>query len=195
MFRCLLVSLLMCSPAFALPNFSIKGPSQHNETPTAFTVELDQTWSILISVNVVIEHIDTVSGDFVSTSLGNVIIPKGQTVGFFTVRPVADGAECQEQYRLKGTSNGNTHNTTHTKIVKLGPVIGDSNNDGVFNSTDLVLIFNAGKYETGNAATWAQGDWNNDGKFNSGDIILAFQCGSYVNGSQAMQDDWEELNE
>ncbi|MCA9218198.1 MAG: lamin tail domain-containing protein, partial [Planctomycetales bacterium] len=42
---------------------------------------------------------------------------------------------------------------------------GDANLDGVFNSTDLVAIFQAAEYEDavpGNS-TWAEGDWNGDG--------------------------------
>ena len=38
--------------------------------------------------------------------------------------------------------------------------IGDSDLDLLFNSGDFVLVFTAGKYETGDAAVWSQGDWN-----------------------------------
>ena len=58
---------------------------------------------------------------------------------------------------------------------------GDANLDGYFNSTDLILVFQAGEYEdaiTGNS-TWAEGDWNADGEFNSNDMIVAFQAGAY----------------
>ena len=62
----------------------------------------------------------------------------------------------------------------------LGP--GDANGDGLFDSLDLVLVFQAGKYEDAvpNNATWAEGDWNGDGDFNSGDLIVAFQAGTYT---------------
>ena len=53
--------------------------------------------------------------------------------------------------------------------------------DGVFNSTDLVKIFQANEYEDsidGNS-TWAEGDWNCDGDFSTADLILAFQQDSY----------------
>ncbi|MCA9211782.1 MAG: tandem-95 repeat protein, partial [Planctomycetales bacterium] len=41
-------------------------------------------------------------------------------------------------------------------------VTGDVNGDGVFNSSDLVAVFQAGKYEDGipNNATFEEGDWN-----------------------------------
>ena len=60
--------------------------------------------------------------------------------------------------------------------------IGDSNGDGVFDSADLVTVFQAGKYDhplPGNA-TFQEGDWNADGSFDSSDFVFAFQIGSYV---------------
>ena len=58
---------------------------------------------------------------------------------------------------------------------------GDSNRDGVFNSTDLVLVFQSGKYEDGidDNATFEEGDWNGDGDFDSADLVLAFSEGRY----------------
>jgi hypothetical protein len=59
---------------------------------------------------------------------------------------------------------------------------GDSNNDGVFNSSDLVKVLQAGQYEDdveGNS-TFDEGDWNGDGDFDSGDLVYALQTGNYV---------------
>jgi hypothetical protein len=59
---------------------------------------------------------------------------------------------------------------------------GDSNLDGKFDSTDLVHVFQAGKYEdavSGNA-TWAEGDWDGDREFTTSDLVFAFQAGTYV---------------
>jgi hypothetical protein len=60
--------------------------------------------------------------------------------------------------------------------------VGDSNNDGVFDSSDLVAIFMIGKYEDSipNNATFDEGDWNQDGDFTSADLVFAFQAGTYV---------------
>ena len=60
-------------------------------------------------------------------------------------------------------------------------LIGDSNNDAIFDSSDLVIVFAAGKYEddTPGNATFDEGDWNQDGDFDSGDLVLAFQAGRY----------------
>jgi hypothetical protein len=59
---------------------------------------------------------------------------------------------------------------------------GDANLDGRFNSSDLVLIFQRGKYEAGipRSAHWDDGDWNGDGMFTTADLILAFTYGQYT---------------
>jgi hypothetical protein len=62
------------------------------------------------------------------------------------------------------------------------PIAGDANRNGVFDSGDLIVVFQAGKYEDdvpGNS-TWSEGDWNDDGDFDTADLILAFQQGKYV---------------
>ena len=65
--------------------------------------------------------------------------------------------------------------------------IGDSNLDGEFNSSDFVLVFTSGKFETGDAASWADGDWNGDGKFDSSDFVSAFTDGGFEQGPLAAQ--------
>ncbi len=60
--------------------------------------------------------------------------------------------------------------------------IGDANLDGEFNSSDFVEVFQAGKYETGETATWNEGDWNGNGQFESSDFVAAFQDGGYEKG-------------
>ncbi|MCA9168383.1 MAG: VCBS repeat-containing protein [Planctomycetales bacterium] len=67
----------------------------------------------------------------------------------------------------------------------LGPVVGDANRDGAFDSSDLVVVFRAGKYETGVAASWQEGDWNRDGVFNSSDLVTAFAVGGYERADAA----------
>ncbi len=58
-------------------------------------------------------------------------------------------------------------------------LVGDSNLDGVFSSSDLVLIFQSGRYESSENASWDEGDWNGDGKFSSSDLVMAFAQGRY----------------
>ena len=62
--------------------------------------------------------------------------------------------------------------------------IGDANLDLEFNSSDMVQVFVAGKYETGEDANWDAGDWNGDRKFNSGDMVAAFVAGGYEKGKR-----------
>jgi hypothetical protein len=62
---------------------------------------------------------------------------------------------------------------------------GDSNLNREFNSGDFVAVFTAGKFETGQMASWAEGDWNGDGVFGSGDFVTAFTAGGYEQGPRA----------
>ena len=63
--------------------------------------------------------------------------------------------------------------------------MGDADLDGLFSSGDLVKVFTAGKYETGEAASWGEGDWNGDLSFGSGDLVTAFTDGGYEAGARA----------
>ena len=68
-----------------------------------------------------------------------------------------------------------------------GNLPGDSNGDGIFNSSDLVAVFQAGKYEDDVAdnASFAEGDWNGDGDFTTADLVFAFQNSNYVAAARA----------
>ena len=61
---------------------------------------------------------------------------------------------------------------------------GDANLDGVFNSSDMVSVFQAGQYEDAfeDNSGWATGDWNADGDFTTSDLVVAFQDGGYEQG-------------
>ena len=58
---------------------------------------------------------------------------------------------------------------------------GDANGDGLFNSADMVQVFQAGEYEDNipDNSTFTEGDWNGDGDFTSSDMVMAFQTGLY----------------
>ena len=60
--------------------------------------------------------------------------------------------------------------------------MGDADLNGEFDSGDLVAVFAEAKYETGEAANWAQGDWNGDQIFGSGDLVAAFSNAGYDTG-------------
>ncbi|MCA9216620.1 MAG: hypothetical protein KDB27_26300, partial [Planctomycetales bacterium] len=64
--------------------------------------------------------------------------------------------------------------------------LGDSNFDGEFSSGDFVMVFGTAKYETGEAATYAEGDWNGDMKFDSGDFVAVFTTGGYEEGQRGV---------
>ena len=46
----------------------------------------------------------------------------------------------------------------------------------------IVLVLQAGEYQTGEPTTFRQGDWNGDGLFDSTDTTLALQEGHYGKG-------------
>jgi uncharacterized membrane protein len=66
----------------------------------------------------------------------------------------------------------------------LGTWYGDASLDGLFNSFDIVQVFQAGKYEDDQPlnASWNTGDWNLDGDFTSSDLVAAFGDGGYEQG-------------
>ena len=70
----------------------------------------------------------------------------------------------------------------HLVQTILSTTFGDSNLDGVFDSSDLVLVFAAGQYDDGVAANsgWEEGDWNGDGEFDSQDLVFTFQFGIFT---------------
>lgn len=71
-------------------------------------------------------------------------------------------------------------NPTLYFFPRTGPsAAGDSNRDGLFNSADLVRVFQLGQYDSEAPASWEEGDWNGDGLFNSSDLVWAFQNGGY----------------
>jgi hypothetical protein len=69
-----------------------------------------------------------------------------------------------------------------------GTFFGDASLDGVFNSSDLVSVFQAGEYEDVVLMNsgWETGDWNGDAEFNSGDLVLAFQDGGFEQADRSM---------
>jgi hypothetical protein len=86
------------------------------------------------------------------------------------------------------TGDGQVDNADFQFLIRsiLNTTVGDANLDGIFNSSDLILVFQAGEYEdtvAGNSM-WADGDWNCDGEFSTADLIVAFQAGAYVSAAQ-----------
>jgi hypothetical protein len=62
---------------------------------------------------------------------------------------------------------------------------GDANGDYQFDQRDLLQVFRAGKFDSGEPATWQEGDWNGDNVFDRLDVIAALQAGNYLEGPYA----------
>ena len=62
-----------------------------------------------------------------------------------------------------------------------GPIPGDVNLDGVFDSGDLIIMFQAGEYEDGipGNSTREEGDFDGDGDFTTSDLVLVFRAGFF----------------
>lgn len=78
--------------------------------------------------------------------------------------------------------NADDHRNWVTTLKKTW--YGDATLDGIFDTGDLVTVFQAGKFESDVNATWAEGDWDGDGRFGSGDLVLAFQDGGFEVGAR-----------
>lgn len=74
-------------------------------------------------------------------------------------------------------------------------VVGDSDHDGAFGTGDLVEVFQEGKFETGEEASFDQGDWNGDGFFDTSDLVYAFQNGGYNQPQPLAADDGTAVGE
>lgn len=93
--------------------------------------------------------------------------------------PSGHGIQLAKNVTLFGNSceSGEAENPNPTS-PDLPKVPGDVNGDGVFNSSDLVVVFAAGKYNTGEDASYYEGDWNGDGVFDSADFVYVLQQGT-----------------
>lgn len=91
-------------------------------------------------------------------------------------------------FRSSADLNGDTKVDEEDRVRwvegEMKTYFGDSNLDGLFSTTDLVTVFQAGQYEDALPAnsTWATGDWNGDGEFASNDLVLVFQHGGFEAG-------------
>jgi hypothetical protein len=89
------------------------------------------------------------------------------------------------QFDWDGDGSVNENDMSFFIFDILRTTVGDANVDRIFNSSDLVLVFQAGEYEDAidRNSTWNEGDWNCDGEFSSRDVVIAFQSGDYVHAS------------
>ena len=106
-------------------------------------------------------------------------LPKDENRVLFEVRLRGDADTLPENFRLRVEEVSGVTLQPHANAYPIIAMPGDANGDGEWTSDDLILVLQAGKYETGQFATWAEGDWTGDGKFDSSDLLLAYA----VNGS------------
>ena len=93
--------------------------------------------------------------------------------------------------RLSGRRRDFTVEGLEARRLLVGDalVVGDSDHDGAFGTGDLVQVFQEGKFETGEEATFEQGDWNGDGFFDSSDLVHAFRNGGFDQPQPLAADD------
>jgi hypothetical protein len=96
-------------------------------------------------------------------------------------------AQLDNDAALDLTSDGQTNysDRVHWLHELKKTWVGDSNMDGLFNSSDFVQVFQSGKFETGTPATWEEGDWDGDLRFATSDFVAAFQDGGFEQGPVA----------
>lgn len=127
---------------------------------------------------------DVLNGQIAIVSVGDYIDDGELTVEDIDALATAiDGSATDELYDLDqdGTVDRDDHLFWVKEIKRTW--VGDSNFDSLFGTEDLVLAFDGGKFETGEAAGWSEGDWNGDLQFNTSDLIAAFQDGGYEAGT------------
>ena len=85
-------------------------------------------------------------------------------------------------YDLNDDGQLNVEDVESLLQQRLGTVVGDVNLDGMFNSSDLISIFQSSEYEDNVASnsTWREGDWNCDGDFTTSDLIHVFAKRTYL---------------
>jgi hypothetical protein len=154
-------------------------------------------WQVDVPVNVGRSDVTLEAFDFQGERIGSIVVPVTRQPGDFSGDGTVDGTDLDQlcQFLQAGDLQGDLNGDLQADFADLqvmvnqimGTSLGDANLDGVFNSRDLVQVFQVGQYEDAVAGNsrWSDGDWNCDGDFTSRDIVLAFQNGGYVAGAQA----------
>ena len=110
-----------------------------------------------------------------------------------TLQDAINAGDQDSRYDVNGDGVVNVADQDYFVHETLNTWLGDSNLDGLFDSSDLVTVFTAGKYEDNNPddpstitnARWEEGDWNSDREFDSSDLVTAFVDGGYEAGPRA----------
>ena len=93
----------------------------------------------------------------------------------------------EESFDLNGDAIVDLSDLTTWVNDLKGTWFGDADLNGEFNTSDFVDVFQIGRYEKDEDATWPEGDWNGDRRFTSADFIQAFQDGGFEQGPRRAQ--------
>ncbi|MCA9197151.1 MAG: lamin tail domain-containing protein [Planctomycetales bacterium] len=153
----------------------------------------DQRWQVTVPVAFGTNQIDLVAFDHRRNAVGRDSLTVTSTAQLGDIN--ADGSLNADDIDLLALAirlerndidldgDGMLSFRDHRFLVEqlIGTDSGDANLDLVFNSQDLVLIFQTAEYEDGipGNSTWTEGDWDGDGDFTSSDLVFAFQFGLY----------------
>ncbi len=155
--------------------FDIIDVDQIVGTPIITSLVPGQTWSFNSATGQIIFGA-TLAGDYNSDGVVDTADIDLQAVAMQS--PTTNLATFDENG--DGTINEDDRVIWVTQHAKTW--FGDANFDGSFTTDDLVAVFAAGKYETGNMAVWSEGDWTGDMVFDSGDLVAAFSDGGFELG-------------
>ncbi len=120
--------------------------------------------------------------------------PRGDFNGDFTVDDADIDLLCEQiqsgglddSFDVNNDGSVNRGDLDELVVNIIGTDFGDSNMDGIFDSSDFVQVFGRGQYEDGlpGNSGWADGDWNCDGEFDTADLVVAFQSGGFIRASR-----------
>lgn len=160
---------------YILQDSAIQRAAKDGSNIETFPIRTDMAWSFAVV------SVDDVLGDI--TGNGKL---EPNDIDF--LRREIRRQNSSKEFDFDGSGTVDTADAAYWIETIAGTTPGDSNLDGVFDSDDLKLVFQAAEYEdlTAFNSTWGEGDWNGDREFDSGDLLTAFQAGSYDKSSAAV---------
>jgi hypothetical protein len=183
---------------------TISGKLELDNTSTV-SVEIDGNYAGIAPGRLQIDGFATLGGRLDVSLRGRQSIRLGDTFDILTATDRV--ASTFGTVRASGLPRGLDFDVTYpANSVRLTIVkdagmpdlqAGDADQDLDFDVSDILLVQHAGKYLTGQPATWGEGDWNGapgglsgyppsgDGVFNQLDIIAALAARAYNSGKYA----------
>lgn len=174
-------------------NITLSAPLPHNLVLSVSAQPVEYEFYNAVPARIYNQNVPVEDTDFSAVSW-TVLIPAGDTV--LTDIPIPVNPDGYSQYprsfklhaQISAYSNINTTDTSDQTTV-LGGRYGDVNFDGKFDTSDMLIMFQAGKYETGQIAGWEDGDMDGDQLFTTNDLIVMLQEGVYEQGAAALAAD------